>query len=206
MIVAGIGCRRGATAAEVEAAIQAALARGRSGAGHDRTAIATSDGKARRGRESSRQRRHGARASCWSAPAELEAAAQRGRNPHPRSAKALAGVPSVAEAAALAAAGPSAQAASLPRTCDRRRSPARSPKREDTRMTVHFIGAGPGAADLITCAGATSSRAARSASMPARSCRARCSLLPARRAHRRYRAAVARRDRGRVRGGARGRP
>ena len=39
-------------------------------------------------------------------------------------------------------------------------------------MTVHFIGAGPGAADLITVRGRDLSRAARSASMPARSCRA----------------------------------
>ena len=67
-------------------------------------------------------------------------------------------------------------------------------------MTVHFIGAGPGAADLITVRG--------------RDLIARCpvclyagsivprellTLLPAGRAHRRHRAAVARRDRGRVR-------
>ena len=68
-------------------------------------------------------------------------------------------------------------------------------------MTVHFIGAGPGAADLITVRG--------------RDLIARCpvclyagSIVPrellgslsARRAHRRHRAAVARRDRGRIRG------
>ena len=74
-------------------------------------------------------------------------------------------------------------------------------------MTVHFIGAGPGAADLITLRG--------------RDLIARCpvclyagsivprallGVLPAGRAHRRYRAVVARRDRGRVRGGACGGP
>ena len=67
-------------------------------------------------------------------------------------------------------------------------------------MTVHFIGAGPGAADLITVRG--------------RDLIARCpvclyagsivprellALLSARRAHRRHRAAVARRDRRRIR-------
>ena len=70
-------------------------------------------------------------------------------------------------------------------------------------VTVHFIGAGPGAADLITVRG--------------RDLLARCPvclyagsivlagaarLLPARRAHRRYRAAVARRDRGGICRGA----
>ena len=43
-------------------------------------------------------------------------------------------------------------------------------------MTVHFIGAGPGAADLITAAGgAAARRRARSACTPARWCRASCS-------------------------------
>jgi precorrin-4/cobalt-precorrin-4 C11-methyltransferase len=41
-------------------------------------------------------------------------------------------------------------------------------------MTVHFIGAGPGAADLITLRGRTCIAPARSACMPARWCRRRC--------------------------------
>ena len=70
-------------------------------------------------------------------------------------------------------------------------------------MTVHFIGAGPGAPDLLTLRGATSSRAARSASMPARWCiQDILALCPEGRAHRRHRAHEPRRDRRRVRGGA----
>ena len=118
---------------------------------------------------------------------------------------ALTGVPSVAEAAALAAAGPAARLIG-PRlvvgdaTCALAAIGAGA-------MTVHFIGAGPGAADLITVRG--------------RDLIARCpvclyagslvprelaGVLPAGRPHRRHRAAVARRDRGRIRGRARRRP
>lgn len=104
MIVAGIGCRKGATALEIDAAIDAALAE----AGQTAEAlscIATSDGK-------------GAEPGIIEAvagrglglvlvkPAELEAAGPRTQSSSPR-VKELFGVPSVAEAAALAAAGPS---------------------------------------------------------------------------------------------------
>lgn len=102
MIVAGIGCRKGTTAQEIDAAIDAALAE----AGRTREAlscIATSDGKgaepgiieavAGRGLQLVLVR-----------PAELEAAGPRTQSSSPR-VKELFGVPSVAEAAALAAAG-----------------------------------------------------------------------------------------------------
>ena len=106
MIVAGIGCRRGATEKEVEAAIQAALmevgqAQGTIGL------IATSDGK---GGEAGIVAAAAARRLrlVLVGPAELEAAGSRTQSSSPL-VKALAGVPSVAEAAALAAGGPSAK-------------------------------------------------------------------------------------------------
>lgn len=103
MIVAGIGCRKGATVSEIDAAIEAAL----SESGQTRealTLLATSDGKggepglvnaaAARGLELTLVR-----------PAALEAAGPRTKSFSPR-VKEMFGVPSVAEAAALAAAGP----------------------------------------------------------------------------------------------------
>ena len=106
LIVAGIGCRRGATEKEVEAAIQAALmevgqAQGTIGL------IATSDGK---GGEAGIVAAAAARRLrlVLVGPAELEAAGSRTQSSSPL-VKALAGVPSVAEAAALAAGGPNAK-------------------------------------------------------------------------------------------------
>ena len=65
----------------------------------------------------------------------------------------------------------------------------RSGRRSKPRMTVHFIGAGPGAADLITLRGQRAHRRARrSASTRARWCRASCSgTLPGRGAAGRHR-------------------
>ncbi len=100
MNVAGIGCRRGVAQAEVEAAIAAALARD----GHPRLdALAT--GEAKRGEPAIAA----AAASLGLAllyPDIRDAAAVT----LTRSARveALLGVPSLAEAAALAAAGPGA--------------------------------------------------------------------------------------------------
>ena len=106
----------------------------------------------------------------------------------PQRLEARFGVASVAEAAALAGAGPGAGCscpASRPRA-----PPARSRAGPETAMTVHFIGAGPGAPDLITVRG--------------RDLLARCPVclyagslvprgaagaLPAGRPHRRHRAA-----------------
>ncbi len=106
MIVAGIGCRRGALAPEIEAAIHAALAR--AGVSADALgAIATIAAK---------QRETGIQVAAQNlgvavvlvADADLRTA---GRRTKTRSERVLAliGLPSVAEAAALAAAGPTAR-------------------------------------------------------------------------------------------------
>ncbi len=106
MIVAGVGCRKGTTAKQVEAAIAAALAR----AGLDiavvrvvATAVAKRD-----------ERGIAAAASAIGvplvlvAPGDLAAAGARAATRSQR-VFALAGVPSVAEAAALAVGGPAAR-------------------------------------------------------------------------------------------------
>jgi len=106
MIVAGIGCRRGTTAQEIDAAIEAAFAEaGRSS--EALSAIATSDGKGSEVGiiEAAAGRGVGL---VLVKPAELEAAGPRTQSSSPR-VKELFGVPSVAEAAALAAAGPEAK-------------------------------------------------------------------------------------------------
>jgi cobalt-precorrin 5A hydrolase len=106
MIIAGIGCRKGTPAAEIEMAVSAALAR----AGLDRAAIgmlATSAAK------QSEPGIAGA-AAILGVPlalvhvAELAAAGERVTTRSER-VLALAGVPSVAEAAALAAGGAAAR-------------------------------------------------------------------------------------------------
>ena len=106
VIVAGIGCRKGVPAAEIEAAIGAALEQaGRPLARVDLIATAT------------RKRQEKAIAEAASArgvplvfvtQADLEIASARGATWSDR-VLALAGVPSVAEAAALAAGGPGAK-------------------------------------------------------------------------------------------------
>ena len=106
VIVAGIGCRKGATAAEIHAAIETALERaGRPLARLD--LMATS---------ASKREEEGIAAAALArglklvlvAQADLEIASARGATWSTR-VLALAGVPSVAEAAALAAAGPKAK-------------------------------------------------------------------------------------------------
>jgi cobalt-precorrin 5A hydrolase len=105
VIAAGIGCRKGAGAAEIEAAIAAALERaGRPLAKID--LMATSTGKrAEKGIADAASAR-GVRL-VFVTPADLEVASARGATWSAR-VLALAGVPSVAEAAALAACGPKA--------------------------------------------------------------------------------------------------
>jgi cobalt-precorrin 5A hydrolase len=106
MIVAGIGCRKGASAREIGAAISAALAR----AGLRRDALTLIAAPAMKGGESG----IAAAATDLGVPlvlvpqADLEAASPRAAT---RSARvvALMGVPSAAEAAALAAGGPAAR-------------------------------------------------------------------------------------------------
>jgi cobalt-precorrin 5A hydrolase len=106
MIVAGVGCRRGAAAAEIEAAITAALARAGLGIAAIR-AVATSAAK---GEEPG----IAAAASAIGVPLvlvaqdDLAAAGARAATRSER-VRALTGVPSVAEAAALAAGGPAAR-------------------------------------------------------------------------------------------------
>jgi cobalt-precorrin 5A hydrolase len=105
MIVAGIGCRKGTTAEEIDAVIDAALAQ----AGQPREAlscIATSDGKGAELGIIEATAGRGLRLVLVK-PAELEAAGPRTQSSSPR-VKELSGVPSVAEAAALAAAGETA--------------------------------------------------------------------------------------------------
>jgi cobalt-precorrin 5A hydrolase len=102
MIVAGIGCRRGAAARDVEAAIRAALARaGLAAAALD--AIATMLGKNEEPGIAAAAKTLGVRVVALG-QGELKAASERAAT---RSARVLAltGVPSVAETAALAAAG-----------------------------------------------------------------------------------------------------
>lgn len=106
MIVAGIGCRKGTSAQDVEAALSAAL----NGAGAPPRAvdaIATSAAKANEAGIVEVARARGLKFIAV-AQAELEAAAERGVTKSAR-VLALTGVPSVAEAAALAAAGPAAR-------------------------------------------------------------------------------------------------
>ncbi len=106
MIIAGIGCRKGATAEEVETAIAAALEQ-TGCAGEEFALMATSDGK---GDEPGIIAAAAARRVrlVLVRPAELEAVGSRTQSSSPR-VKALAGVPSVAEAAALFAGGPKAE-------------------------------------------------------------------------------------------------
>lgn len=106
MIVAGIGCRKGATQTEIEAALTAALERaGRPLAKID--LIATSAAKRDEEGIAAAARARKLQVKIVS-QSDLEAASARGTTWSQR-VLALAGVPSVAEAAALAAAGPGAR-------------------------------------------------------------------------------------------------
>ena len=103
VIVAGIGCRRGASAAEIEKAINAALERaGRPLAKLD--LIATASIKRDEAGIAEAAKARGVRVALVD-QADLELASARGATWSER-VLALAGIPSVAEAAALAASGP----------------------------------------------------------------------------------------------------
>jgi len=106
MIVAGIGCRRGASAAAIEAAIAAALAR----ASLDQSALSLIAAPADKCDESGIAAAASARGVPLVAVSELELNGA-GARCVTRSERSLArmGVPSVAEAAALAAAGATAR-------------------------------------------------------------------------------------------------
>jgi cobalt-precorrin 5A hydrolase len=106
MIVAGIGCRRGAAAVDIEAAILAALARAGIRAA-DLNAIATSTAKETEAGIATAASTFGV-GIMPIAEAALKAAGARVATRSDR-VLALTGVPSLAEAAALAAAGPSSR-------------------------------------------------------------------------------------------------
>ncbi len=144
-------------------------------------------------------RRRGALACRWcsSPQADLEAARRAHASPIPSASLALAGVPSVAEAAALAAAGRRRGCIAAAHR-GRAASPARSPRRE-TRHDRAFHRRRAGRGRPHHRARPRSHRALPGLPL----CRldraaGAAALLPARRAHRRHRAAVARRDRGGV--------
>jgi cobalt-precorrin 5A hydrolase len=106
MIVAGVGCRAGASAGEIGAAIDVALKR--AGVAANRlNAIATSPAKSGEPGIVAAASQRGVKFVVVPQIA-LEAAGARTVT-HSERVQALAGVPSVAEAAALAAGGPSAR-------------------------------------------------------------------------------------------------
>jgi cobalt-precorrin 5A hydrolase len=106
MIVAGIGCRRGTAAPDIEAAVREALAR--AGVTTDALdCIATTATKNGEAGIAAAAAKLGV-AVVLVPEAELLAASDRTVTRSER-VRALTGVPSVAEAAALAAAGPSAR-------------------------------------------------------------------------------------------------
>jgi cobalt-precorrin 5A hydrolase len=105
MIVAGIGCKRGAAARDIETAVRRALERANVAA-HQLDVIATVAAKSDEDGIRAAAANLGVPVVVVSAP-DLETANGRTSTRSERSLAAT-GVPSVAEAAALAAAGPSA--------------------------------------------------------------------------------------------------
>jgi cobalt-precorrin 5A hydrolase len=106
VIVAGIGCRAGVSAREIEAVLEEALARAEMEAGAI-DIIATSHAKRSEQGIAAAASRRGAKLVIVG-QSELEAAAVHVVTRSER-VTALIGVPSLAEAAALAAAGPNAR-------------------------------------------------------------------------------------------------
>jgi cobalt-precorrin 5A hydrolase len=106
MIVAGVGCRKGVQPAEIKAVILAALQQAGVTVSELRL-IATTNAKSReRGIEAAASAMHVPLVLVT--PADLVTASTRAATLSQR-VKALVGVPSVAEAAALAAGGPAAR-------------------------------------------------------------------------------------------------
>ena len=106
MIVAGVGCRRGAPASDIEAAIRAALSRATLAADALRRHCDHAAKNAEIGIQTA-AKKFGVSVVLVS-DADLQAAEPRTQTRSER-VRALTGVSSVAEAAALAAAGPSAR-------------------------------------------------------------------------------------------------
>jgi len=105
MIVAGVGCRRGTSAAEIETAIAAALAQAGL-ASHALDLLATA---AFKGDEPGIVAAAAARGVDLILVAQPDLERAGGRATHSRRVAELTGVGSVAEAAALAAGGPAAR-------------------------------------------------------------------------------------------------
>jgi cobalt-precorrin 5A hydrolase len=105
MIVAGVGCRRGASAAEIEIAIAAALAQAGL-ASHALDLLATA---AFKGDEPGIVAAAAARGVDLILVAQPDLERAGGRATHSRRVAELTGIGSVAEAAALAAGGPAAR-------------------------------------------------------------------------------------------------
>lgn len=106
MIVAGIGCKAGASAREIEAAIGAALSQA-GVASASLGLIATSAAKAEEAGLAAAAKDRGLKL-VFVPQVDLEAAGSRTLT-HSERVLAATGVPSLSEAAALAAAGPGAQ-------------------------------------------------------------------------------------------------
>jgi len=106
MIVAGVGCRRGAPASDIEAAIRAALSRANVAA-DALYGIATIAAKSAESGIQAAAEKFGVRVVLVP-EADLQAAEPRTQTRSER-VRRLVGVSSVAEAAALAVAGPSAR-------------------------------------------------------------------------------------------------
>ena len=106
MIVAGVGCRRGAPAPDIEAAIRAALAHANITA-DALDAVATIAAKSNEAGIQAAAAKLGV-AVVLVSETDIQAVSDRATTRSPR-VLALMGVRSVAEAAALAAAGPSAR-------------------------------------------------------------------------------------------------
>ena len=105
-IVAGIGCKRGAPAADIEAAIRAALARGGVSL-NALAAVATIAMKQSEFGIAAAAKNSASNSSLYPKPICRPPA--NAPQTHSERVLALTGVPSVAEAAALAAAGPTAR-------------------------------------------------------------------------------------------------
>ena len=152
MIAAGIGCRKGAEAAEIEAAIAAALERAWRPLA--RSILGGDDEEARGERELRRPQPRAAMRLVF---------VHAGRPRDCRAAAPLVGPRARAGGRAFGGGGRSARRLRLEATLILPRivvgPVARARERRGDAMTVHFIGAGPGAADLITCARARSHRA-----------------------------------------------
>jgi len=105
MIVAGVGCRRGTSAAEIESVIAAALTR--AGLASQRLDVLAT--AAFKGDEPGIAAAAAARGASLILVAQADLERAGGRVTHSRRVAELTGVGSVAEAAALAAGGPAAR-------------------------------------------------------------------------------------------------